>query len=98
MTAPVKVITPPLASVTTVDEGLLKSMSPAAATSSAARLPNMVGEGAKVCGSAACRPLGTPSSTNLSAAGAAGAGAAAPGLPDFASIGFGSLAAIRCTE
>src|ERR1700675_4983311 len=97
MTAPVNVITPPSASVTVTVEGLLKSMSPAAATSSAARLPNMPADGAKVCGSAACRPFGTPSSTNLLAAGAAAAGAvagaAAPGLPDFASIGFGSLTA-----
>src|SRR5882757_2255078 len=107
MTAPVKVMTPPSASVTVTVEGLLKSMSPAGTTSSTLRLLKWAGEGAKNCESAACRPLGTPSSTNLSAAGGpAGAGfavgfaaeAAVLGLPDLLSVGLGWLAATRCTE
>ena len=52
--------------MTVTIEGLLKSMLPAGATSSSFRLLKMLGEGARALESAACRPLGTPSSTNLS--------------------------------
>src|ERR1700733_3600464 len=87
-------------------EGLLKSMSLTGATSSSFRLLNALGEGARALESAACRPVGTPSKTNLlgaSAAGAAGAvfgpaAAAAPlGALFLPSSGLGAGSGMRRT-
>src|ERR1700722_13630049 len=70
-------------------EGLLKSMSAMGETSSLSRLLNAEGEEFRAFESAACRPLGTPSKTNLlgvaavdaaAADAAAGAGAVAVAL------------------
>ena len=71
------VITLPSSKVTATIDRLLKSTLATGATSSSLRLLSMVGEGARDWETAASRPLGTPSRTNLVAAGAAGIGAAA---------------------